>query len=84
MDFVYNQYKFYIIFILPKISFYSMKKYTPYYRVSTKHQGRSGLGLEAQKNAVLQFVRGNKESLVGSFQEVESTKAWKVGVPSQS
>ena len=51
-----------------------MKKYTPYYRVSTKHQGRSGLGLEAQKNAVLQFVRGNKEDLVGSFQEVESGK----------
>lgn len=51
-----------------------MKKYTPYYRVSTKKQGRSGLGLQAQKDAVLQFVSNDITTLDGEFMEVESAK----------
>ena len=44
-----------------------------YYRVSTARQGRSGLGLEAQKAAVLAFINGNAE-LLAEFTEVESGK----------
>ena len=31
-------------------------KYIAYYRVSTKKQGSSGLGLEAQKDAVHKYI----------------------------
>lgn len=51
-----------------------MKIYTPYYRVSTKEQGKSGLGLQAQKDAVLKFVSHDASVLDGEFQEVESGK----------
>jgi len=33
-----------------------MEGFIAYYRVSTARQGNSGLGLEAQKNAVLSFL----------------------------
>ncbi|RWF05370.1 MAG: recombinase family protein [Mesorhizobium sp.] len=46
-------------------------KYVGYYRVSTKKQARSGLGLEAQQQMVRQFAGANGE-LVGEFVEVES------------
>ena len=45
--------------------------YIAYYRVSTKRQGTSGLGLEAQKAAVLRHVNGHGR-LVAEFTEVES------------
>ena len=50
-------------------------KYTAYYRVSTRQQGNSGLGLEAQKTAVSNFIksRGAKE-VPPPFVEVESGK----------
>ncbi len=49
------------------------RPYIAYYRVSTDRQGRSGLGLEAQQQAVHGFLQGRGE-LVTSFTEVESGK----------
>jgi Resolvase, N terminal domain len=46
-------------------------KFIAYYRVSTDHQGRSGLGLEAQRQAVCDFLTDWGE-LIESFTEVES------------
>ena len=43
-----------------------------YYRVSTAEQGRSGLGLEAQKKAVNDYVWRTGAILVAEFTEVES------------
>ena len=45
------------------------KKYVAYYRTSTAKQQRSGLGLEAQREAVRQFLNGGEWSLVGEFTE---------------
>jgi DNA invertase Pin-like site-specific DNA recombinase len=47
-------------------------KFISYIRVSTASQGRSGLGLEAQKKAVLDFLNGGKWELLAEFTEVES------------
>lgn len=47
-----------------------MNNFIAYYRVSTAKQGRSGLGLEAQKEAVARYLAGGK--IVGEFTEVES------------
>lgn len=49
-----------------------MKPAIPYYRVSTDRQGQSGLGLEAQKQAVNDFARGFEYQIIGEFHEVES------------
>lgn len=46
-------------------------KYVAYYRVSTEEQGKSGLGLLAQKEAVDRFIESNGE-LVGEFTDIES------------
>lgn len=50
-----------------------MTKYVAYYRVSTQKQGQSGLGLDAQRSAVQQFVRDG-DTIVSEFVEVESGK----------
>ena len=49
-------------------------KYVAYYRVSTDRQGKSGLGLEAQKAAVAERLNGGRWQLVAEFVEVESGK----------
>lgn len=46
-------------------------KFVGYYRVSTKKQSKSGLGLDAQQQRVREFVTANGE-LVAEFVEVES------------
>jgi DNA invertase Pin-like site-specific DNA recombinase len=45
-----------------------------YYRVSTSKQGKSGLGLEAQRAAVAGYLNGGDWRIVGEFTEVESGK----------
>jgi DNA invertase Pin-like site-specific DNA recombinase len=43
-----------------------------YYRVSTQRQGKSGLGIEAQRQAVATYLNGGNWRIVGEFVEVES------------
>jgi DNA invertase Pin-like site-specific DNA recombinase len=47
-------------------------KFVSYIRVSTAQQGRSGLGLGAQRRAVADFLNGGDWDLAGEFVEVES------------
>ena len=50
-----------------------MKKYIAYYRVSTQRQGNSGLGLDAQKTMVKNYLKDD-DSLIEQFEEIESGK----------
>lgn len=47
-------------------------RFVTYLRVSTQRQGASGLGLEAQRHAVAQYLGANQSNVVGDFVEVES------------
>ena len=47
-------------------------RFVAYYRVSTERQGRSGLGLDAQRDAVSRHVAGAGGRVVAAFEEVES------------
>ena len=49
-------------------------RFIAYFRVSTDRQGRSGLGLDAQREAVLRHVGSNRGELIGEFCEIESGK----------
>jgi DNA invertase Pin-like site-specific DNA recombinase len=49
-------------------------RFVAYYRVSTQQQGRSGLGLGAQKEAVAKHIASGSGRLVETFEEVESGK----------
>jgi DNA invertase Pin-like site-specific DNA recombinase len=49
-------------------------KWISYLRVSTDRQGQSGLGLDAQRAAVLTFLNGGKWLLEAEFVEIESGK----------
>lgn len=51
-----------------------MCRVVAYYRVSTEGQGRSGLGLEAQKEAVAGLCQSRGWQIVAEFTEVESGK----------
>jgi DNA invertase Pin-like site-specific DNA recombinase len=51
-----------------------MKPLVAYYRVSTAEQGRSGLGLEAQRDAVLRFAAAEGYAVVAEFTEIETGK----------
>ena len=45
-----------------------------YHRVSTHEQGRSGLGLDAQRAAVARFAEAEGFEVVAEFTEVETGK----------
>jgi DNA invertase Pin-like site-specific DNA recombinase len=49
-------------------------RFVSYGRVSTDKQGKSGLGLDAQRRAVRDYLNGGTWSLIGEFTEVESGK----------
>lgn len=46
--------------------------FVAYYRVSTAKQGASGLGIEAQREAVARHLNGGDWTIVAEFTEVES------------
>ncbi len=49
-------------------------KFVGYIRVSTDKQGKSGLGIEAQRKAITDYLNGGKWELIAEFTEVESGK----------
>jgi DNA invertase Pin-like site-specific DNA recombinase len=51
-----------------------MASLVAYYRVSTAQQGRSGLGLEAQRKAVAVFAQAEGFEITAEFTEVETAK----------
>ncbi|AYJ86696.1 resolvase [Sphingomonas paeninsulae] len=51
-----------------------MTDYVGYIRVSTAEQGRSGLGLEAQEEAIRRFMGAGDRLLVPLYREMESGK----------
>lgn len=51
------------------------QRFVAYYRVSTKGQGESGLGLEAQRAKVQAHLNGGDWTIVGEFEETETGTA---------
>jgi Resolvase, N terminal domain len=49
-------------------------KFVCYYRISTGRQGKSGLGLDAQRLAVTAYLNGGNWKIVDEFTEIESGK----------
>jgi len=49
-------------------------KFVTYYRVSTQKQGKSGLGLEAQRKAIEDYLNGGNFEVLEEFVEVETGK----------
>src|SRR6476620_4349785 len=49
-------------------------RWISYLRVSTDRQGASGLGLEAQRKAVADYLNGGNWTLAAEFVEIESGK----------
>ena len=49
-------------------------RYVAYFRVPTERQGRSGLGLDAQREAVARHVASAGGAVAAEFQEIESGK----------
>jgi len=49
-------------------------RFIAYYRVSTQKQGVSGLGLEAQKTTVMNYLNGGSWTLIAEYIEIESGK----------
>ena len=45
-------------------------KYVAYFRVSTMKQGQSGLGLDAQREAVAAYINGGTWEMVGEYVEI--------------
>lgn len=52
----------------------TQQNFVTYFRVSTQKQGASGLGLDAQRQTVLQYLAGGAKTVVAEFVEVETGK----------
>lgn len=52
----------------------SHDQFVTYLRVSTARQGVSGLGLDAQRHSVQQYLSGSSRSVLAEFVEVETGK----------
>jgi DNA invertase Pin-like site-specific DNA recombinase len=63
-----------VIFVTEAVMATNTGKFVAYYRVSTVRQGKSGLGLDAQRQAVATFLNGGDWKIVEEFTEVESGK----------
>jgi DNA invertase Pin-like site-specific DNA recombinase len=50
-------------------------KFISYLRVSTDKQGKSGLGIEAQREAVVRYLNGGKWTLSAEYVETESGRS---------
>jgi len=50
------------------------KPLVAYFRVSTREQGRSGLGIDAQRAAVARFAEAEGFEIVAEFTEIETGK----------
>ena len=50
------------------------EKIIAYYRVSTQKQGKSGLGLEAQRHAITRFAQAEGLQIIGEYAEIETGK----------
>lgn len=48
------------------------RRVVAYFRVSTQKQGRSGLGIEAQREAVAHYLNGGAWEIIAEFTEIES------------
>lgn len=48
--------------------------FVTYYRVSTQKQGASGLGLDAQRNLVANYLLGSSKTVLAEFVEIETGK----------
>jgi DNA invertase Pin-like site-specific DNA recombinase len=53
-----------------------MSPLVAYYRVSTQQQGRSGLGLEAQRAAIAAFAKAEGFNITAEYTEVETGKGF--------
>src|SRR4051812_40289457 len=51
-----------------------MERAVAYYRVSTRQQQRSGLGIEAQRAVVARFAEGEKIQIIAEYVEAETGK----------
>ena len=58
----------------PKQEVQVAQQFITYYRVSTQRQGASGLGLEAQRSAVLTHLAESDKTVIEEFLEVETGK----------
>lgn len=59
-------------FMYERLMSIMMLKGVPYYRVSTKKQGKSRLGLDAQKDAVKTYTRLYNTEIIREYFEIES------------
>ena len=58
-----------------------MRSAVAYYRVSTKQQQRSGLGIEAQKAAVARFTEAEGMQIIAEYVEAETGKGSRCARP---